>query len=101
MKKILTTVLAVCAAFSMQAALHLTTEQWVGDDLVSTEITQSTTLTITDYEWDEDLEEALMEVKGQLYSDETQNITVTITRQSTGIVDQFCAAGTVFLVMAS
>ena len=93
MKKILTTVLAVCAAFSMQAALHLTTEQWVGDDLVSTEITQSTTLTITDYEWDEDLEEALMEVKGQLYSDETQNITVTITRQNTGIIDQFCAAG--------
>jgi hypothetical protein len=34
-----------------------------------------------------------MEVKGQLYSDESQNITVTITRQNTGVIDQFCAAG--------
>ena len=34
-----------------------------------------------------------MEVRGQLYSDESQNITVTITRSSEGIIDQFCAAG--------
>ena len=39
------------------------------------------------------MEVALMEVKGQLYSDESQNITVTITRQSMGIIDQLCAAG--------
>jgi hypothetical protein len=34
-----------------------------------------------------------MEVRGQLYSDESQNITVTITRKNMGIIDQFCAAG--------
>jgi hypothetical protein len=32
-------------------------------------------------------------VRGQLYSDESQNITVTITRQNTGVIDQLCAAG--------
>ena len=68
-------------------------EKWVGDEKVVTEVTQNTTIIVTEYEWDEDLEEALMEVKGQLYSDETENITVTITRQSMGIIDQFCAAG--------
>jgi hypothetical protein len=34
-----------------------------------------------------------MEVRGQLYSDESQNITVTITRKNTDVIDQFCAAG--------
>ena len=93
MKKIFTTIFAFCAAFSMQAALHLNYEKWEGDEKVVTEVTQNTTITITEYEYDEDLEEALMEVRGQLYSDESQNITVTITRQSTGIIDQLCAAG--------
>jgi hypothetical protein len=93
MKKLLTTILVLCAALSMQAALHLNYEKWVDDEKVVTEVTQNTTITITEYEWDEDLEEALMEVKGQLYSDESQNITVTITRQSMGIIDQLCAAG--------
>jgi hypothetical protein len=93
MKKIFTTIFVLCAAFSMQAALHLNYEKWEGDEKVVTEVTQNTTITITEYEWDEDLEEALMEVRGQLYSDESQNITVTITRQSTEIIDQFCAAG--------
>ena len=93
MKKIFTTIFVLCAAFSMQAALHLNYEKWEGDEKVVTEVTQNTTITITEYDWDEDLEEALMEVRGQLYSDESQNITVTITRQSTGVIDQFCAAG--------
>lgn len=93
MKKILTTILVLCAALSMQAALHLNYETWVDDEKVVTEVTQNTTITITEYEWDEDLEEALMEVRGQLYSDESQNITVTITRQSMGVIDQLCAAG--------
>ena len=93
MKKIFTTIFALCAAFSMQAALHLTTEKWVGDDFISTEITENTTIVVTDYEWDEDWEEATMEVKGTLYSDESSDITVTITRQNTGIIDQFCAGG--------
>ena len=93
MKKFLTTIFVLCAALSMQAALHLNYEKWEGDEKVVTEVTQNTTITITEYEWDEDLEEALMEVRGQLYSDESQNITVTITRQSTGVIDQFCAAG--------
>lgn len=93
MKKFLTTIFVLCTALSMQAALHLNYEKWEGDEKVVTEVTQNTTITITEYEWDEDLEEALMEVKGQLYSDESQNITVTITRQSMGIIDQLCAAG--------
>ena len=93
MKKIFTTIFVLCAAFSMQAALHLNYEKWESDEKVVTEVTQNTTITITEYEWDEDLEEALMEVRGQLYSDESNNITVTITRQSEGVIDQFCAAG--------
>lgn len=93
MKKILTTVIVLCAALSMQAGLHLNYEKWVDEEKVVTNITENTTITVTEYEWDEDLEEALMEVRGQLYSDESQNIKVTITRQNTGVIDQFCAAG--------
>ena len=93
MKKIFTTAFVLCAAWSMQAALHLTVNQVIDDEDVTTEITKDTTLLVTEYEWDEDLEEGLMEVRGQLYSDESQNITVTITRQNTGIIDQLCAAG--------
>ena len=93
MKKILTTIFVLCAALGMQAALHLNYEKWEGEEKVVTEVTKNTTITVTEFEWDEDLEEALMEVRGQLYSDESQNIKVTITRQSTGLIDQFCAAG--------
>ena len=93
MKKFLSTIFVLCIALSTQEALHLNYEKWEGDEKVVTEVTQNTTITITEYEWDEDLEEALMEVRGQLYSDESQNITVTITRQSTGVIDQFCSAG--------
>ena len=93
MKKFLSTIFVLCTALSMQAALHLNYEKWEGDEKVVTEVTENTTITVTEYEWDEDLEEALMEVRGQLYSDESENITVTITRQSTGIIDQLCAAG--------
>lgn len=93
MKKILTTVIVLCAALSMQAGLHLNYEKWEGDEKVVTNVTENTTITVTEFEWDEDLEEALMEVKGQLYSDESQNIKVTITRQNKGVIDQFCAAG--------
>ena len=93
MKKILTTVIVLCAALGMQAALHLNYEKWDGDEKVVTNVTENTTISVTEYEWDEDLEEALMEVRGQLYSDESQNISVTITRQSMGVIDQLCAAG--------
>ena len=93
MKKIFTTFFVLYAALSMQAALHINYEKWEGDEKIVTEVTESTTITVTEYEYDEDLMTALMEVKGQLYSDESQNITVTITRSSTGLDDQFCAAG--------
>ena len=93
MKKFLSTIFVLCIALSTQAALHLNYEKWEGDEKVVTEVTENTTITVTEYEWDEDMEEALMEVRGQLYSDESQNITVTITRQSMGIIDQLCAAG--------
>ena len=36
MKKILTTVIVLCAALSMQAGLHLNYEKWVGDEKVVT-----------------------------------------------------------------
>ena len=94
MKKIFTTILVLCTAWTMQAALHLSYNNWVGEDLVTVTITKDTTIVVTEYEYDEDLEETTMEVKGNFYSDETQNITVTITRQHTGIYDEFCAAGT-------
>ena len=93
MKKIFTTVIVLAVALGMQASLHISIEQWVGENLVTTNITKDTTIVVTEYEYDEDLEEALMEVRGQLYSDESQNITVTITRKNTGIIDRFCAAG--------
>ena len=93
MKKIFTTILVLCTAWSMQAALHLSYNHWVGEDLETVTITQDTTIVVTEYEYDEDLEEATMEVRGKMYSDESENITVTITRQKTGIIDQFCAAG--------
>lgn len=93
MKKIFTTAFVLCAALSTQAALHLTVNQVINEEDVTTEITQNTTIRVTEYEWDEDWEEATMGVKGQLYSDESKNITVTITRQNTGIIDQLCAAG--------
>ena len=93
MKKIFTKFFVLLAALGLQAALHVTVDQVIDDEDVTTEITQNTTIRITEYEWDEDLEEALMEVRGQLYSDESETITVTITRSSEGIYDQFCAAG--------
>ena len=93
MKKIFTTFFVLCTALGLHAGLHLTVNQVIDDEEVSTEITQNTTITVSEYEWDEDLEEALMEVRGQLYSDESENITVNITRKNTGIIDQLCAAG--------
>lgn len=93
MKKIYTTILLLGMAISMSASFHLTIEKWVEDDLVSTDVTQDTTIVVSEYEYDEDLEEATMGVEGVMYSDETENITVSITRSATGIFDQFCAAG--------
>lgn len=93
MKKIYTTILLLGMAISMSASFHLTIEKWVEDDLVSTDITKDTTIVVNEYEYDEDLEEATMGVEGVMYSDETENITVSITRSATGIFDQFCAAG--------
>ena len=93
MKKIFTLALVLCATLSMQAAFHLSINQLINDEEIATTITRDTSIIVADYEWDEDLEEATMGITGLLYSDETQNITVTITRQSTGIIDQFCAAG--------
>lgn len=93
MKKIYTTILLLGMAISMSASFHLTIEKWVEDDLVSTDITKDTTIVVSEYEYDEDLEEATMGVEGVMYSDETQDITVSITRSATGIFDQFCAAG--------
>lgn len=93
MKKIYTTILLLGLAISMSASFHLTIEKWVEDDLVSTDITKDTTIVVSEYEYDEDLEEATMGVEGVMYSDDTQDITVSITRSATGIFDQFCAAG--------
>lgn len=93
MKKIYTTILLLGMAISMSASFHLTIEKWVEDDLVSIDVTKDTTIIVTEYEYDEDLEEATMGVEGMMYSDESQQITVSITRSAEGIFDQFCAAG--------
>lgn len=93
MKKIFTTFFVLCTALGLQAALHLTVDLVIEEEEVTTEITKDTTIRVTEYEWDEDLEEATMGITGNLYSDESANITVNITRQNTGIIDQFCAAG--------
>ena len=93
MKKIYTTILLLGMTISMSASFHLTIEKWVEDDLVSIDVTQDTTIIVTEYEYDEDLEEATMGVEGVIYSDESQQITVSITRSAEGIFDQFCAAG--------
>lgn len=93
MKKFYTTILLLGMAISMSASFHLTIEKWVEDDLVSIDVTKDTTIIVTEYEYDEDLEEATMGVEGVMYSDESQQITVSITRSSEGIFDQFCAAG--------
>ena len=93
MKKIYTTILLLGMAISMSASFHLTIEKWVEDDLVSIDVTKDTTIIVTEYEYDEDLEEATMSVEGVMYSDESQQITVSITRSAEGIFDQFCAAG--------
>lgn len=93
MKKIYTTILLLGMAICMSASFHLTIEKWVEDDLVSIDVTKDTTIIVTEYEYDEDLEEATMGVEGVMYSDESQQITVSITRSAEGIFDQFCAAG--------
>ena len=93
MKKIYTTILLLGMTISMSASFHLTIEKWVEDDLVSIDVTKDTTIIVTEYEYDEDLEEATMGVEGVMYSDESQQITVSITRSAEGILDQFCAAG--------
>ena len=92
-EKIYTTILLLGMAISMSASFHLTIEKWVEDDLVSIDVTKDTTIIVTEYEYDEDLEEATMGVEGVMYSDESQQITVSITRSAEGIFDQFCAAG--------
>ena len=93
MKKIFTSFIILAMAMSMQASLHISITQWIDDEEVITDITKDTTIVVTEYEYDEDLEEATMGVHGVLYSDESQAISVTITRTKTGIIDQFCAGG--------
>lgn len=92
MKKIFTVLGVLCMAMAMQASLHLTVEQWVDDEQVSIAITKDTTIVVTEFEYDEDLGEALMEVRGKMYSDDSDSVWVTVTRSADGILDQFCAA---------
>jgi len=93
MKKIFTTIWILSMAITLNASMHLTIEKWVEEDLLSVDITKDTTIIVTEFEYDEDLEEAEMGVEGVIYSDDSENINVSITRSSEGIIDQFCAAG--------
>lgn len=93
MKKMYAIVLLLSVAMTISASFHLTIEKEIGEELRIVEIIKDTTIVVTDYEYDEDLEEAEMAIEGEMYSDESDSIKVTITRFSTGIVDQFCAAG--------
>ena len=58
MKKIFTSFIILAMAMSMHASLHISIEQWIGDDEVIIDITKDTTIVVTEYEYDEDLEEA-------------------------------------------
>lgn len=93
MKKLYAIVLLLSVAMTISASFHLTIEKEIREELSIVEIIKDTTIVVTDYEYDEDLEEAEMAIEGEMYSDESDSIKVTITRFSTGIVDQFCAAG--------
>jgi hypothetical protein len=92
MKKIFTALCVLCVAMTAQASLHLTIDQWVEDDQVSIAITKDTTIVVTEFEYDEDMDEATMEVRGKMYSDDSDSIWVTVTRSADGIIDQLCAA---------
>ena len=92
MKKIFTVLCVLCVAMTAQASLHLTIDQWVEDDQVSIAITKDTTIVVTEFEYDEDMDEATMEVRGKMYSDDSDSIWVKVTRSTEGIIDQLCAA---------
>lgn len=92
MKKIFTALCVLCVAMTAQASLHLTIDQWVEDDQVSIAITKDTTIVVTEFEYDEDMDEATMEVRGKMYSDDSDSIWVKVTRSTDGIIDQLCAA---------
>ena len=92
MKKIFTVLCVLCVAMTAQASLHLTIDQWVEDDQVSIAITKDTTIVVTELEYDEDMDEATMEVRGKMYSDDSDSIWVKVTRSTDGIIDQLCAA---------
>jgi hypothetical protein len=92
MKKIFTALCVLCVAMTAQASLHLTIDQWVEDDQVSIAITKDTTIVVTEFKYDEDMDEATMEVRGKMYSDDSDSIWVKVTRSTDGIIDQLCAA---------
>jgi hypothetical protein len=93
MKKIFTVLCVLSMTMAMHASFHLTIDKWVGDEQVSVEIVKDTTIVVTEFEYDEDMEEATMGVEGTMYSDDTDSIMVTITRSATDVVDQLCAGG--------
>ena len=84
MKKIFTALCVLCVAMTAQASLHLTIDEWVEDDQVSIAITKDTTLVVTEFEYDEDMDEATTEVRGKMYSDDSDSIWVTVTRSADG-----------------
>lgn len=84
MKKIFTTVFCVFGLLAAaHAEWHITANEY--------DILSDTTIIVTDYELDDLAGEIVMTVEGALFSDESEDITVDVTRSEAGISDQVCA----------
>lgn len=86
MKKILTSLLCFMMAIASHASLNVFIHQ-IGEEGAS--LTEDTKITITDFK--EEFGDIAMLVTGNMNSDETQNIKVTIHRSDTAYLDSFCA----------
>lgn len=90
MKKILTSLLCFMMAIASHASLNVFIHQ-IGEEGAS--LTEDTTnITVTDFK--EEWGEISMLVTGNMNSDETQNIKVTIHRSDTTYFDSFCSGAT-------
>lgn len=86
MKKILTSLLCFMMAIASHASLHVFINE-IGEEGAS--LTEDTKITITDFK--EEFGDIAMLVTGNMKSDETQNIKVTIHRSDTTYFDSFCS----------
>ena len=85
MRHLFTSFLLLFCALTANAALHVYVANT--DQLLE----QDTKITITDFQ--EEFGDLVATVTGQVRSDETNNLSVTITRTNPNVDDSFCAGG--------